>query len=134
MSQENRERVREFFLALGKGHFPDDLLTSDMTVWTLTSGSADRARFEGGVKMLASIFGGTLEYIIGTLIVEGDRVAAEVKSRGTLISGEPFKNDHVFTFHLREGQIAAVAEYMNQTVVREKIVPLMQSVMAQRRT
>ena len=134
MSQENRERVREFFIALGKGHFPDDLLTSDMTIWTITSGSADKARFEGGMKVLASIFGGTLEYIIDTLIVEGDRVAAEVKSRGTLISGEPFKNDHVFMFRLREGRIAAVTEYMNQTVVREKIVPLMQSVMAQRRT
>jgi uncharacterized protein len=119
---------------LGKGHFPDDLLTSDMTIWTITSGSADKARLEGGMKVLASIFGGTLEYIMDTLIVEGDRVAAEVKSRGTLISGEPFKNDHVFMFRLREGRIAAVAEYMNQPVVREKIVPLMQSVMAQRRT
>lgn len=134
MTRENHELVRKFFAALGKGQLPDDLLTPDMTMWTLTSGSSDKARFQGGVQMLAGIFGGTLVYTIDALTAEEDRVAAEVRSHGTLVSGEPFHNNHVFTFRIRDGRIAAVSEYMNQTVVREKIMPLLQSALARRQT
>jgi uncharacterized protein len=132
MTQANHLLVRGFFAALGKGQFPDDLLTPDMTLWTVTSGISDKARFQGGVLMLAAIFGGTLVYSIDTLTAEEDRVAAEVQSRGTLINGEPYHNTHVFTFRIREGRIAAVAEYMNQSIVREKIVPLLQATMTKR--
>jgi ketosteroid isomerase-like protein len=129
MTQTNSEKVRKFFDALAKGQFPDDLLATDMEIWTLTSGRSERARFEGGVKLLASIFRGTLSYTVDTLITEGDRVAAEVRSRGTLPNGEPYSNDHVFTFLLRDARIVSVREYMNQTLVREKIVPQMQAAM-----
>lgn len=80
LTQVNREKLRVFFDALSKGQFPDDLLATDMEIWTLTSGRSERARFEGGVKLLASIFRGTLSYTIDVLITEGDRVAAEVRS------------------------------------------------------
>ena len=129
MTQENREKVRTFFEALARGQFPDHLLAADMEIWTLTSGRSERARFEGGVKLLASIFRGTLSYTVDTLITEGDRAAAEVRSHGTLPNGETYSNDHVFTFLLRDARIVSVREYMNQTTVREKIVPQMQAAM-----
>ncbi len=132
MTQMNSDRVRSFFHALEEGQFPGDLLDVDMEIWTITSGRSERARFEGGARLLASIFGGTLSYSIDALIAEGDRVAAEVHSDGTLANGESYHNDHVFTFRLREGRIVSVREYMNMAVVREKIVPLLQAAMAQR--
>jgi ketosteroid isomerase-like protein len=130
MSRTNHQLVQDFFTAIAKGELPDNLVTVDMTFWSVNSGSSDRARFHGGVKILASIFGGTLTYIVDSLTAEEARVVAQVRSEGTLNTGEAFQNNHVFIFRLRDGLIASVAEFMNQFVVREKIVPLMQAAMA----
>lgn len=127
MTRDHHELVRNFFTALARGDLPDSLLTEDMTAWTLTSGDTDKARFQGGAALLASIFNGTLEYRIDALTAEDDRVIAECRSSGTLSSGERFSNVHVFSFRVRDGRIAAVAEYMDPVVVNEKIVPLIQA-------
>jgi ketosteroid isomerase-like protein len=127
MTHSNADMVRKFFDALGSGQFPADLLAADMEIWTLSSGRSARARFEVGVKLLASIFGGTLSYTIDVLIAEGERVATEVRSQGTLPNGEPYRNDHGFTFLIRDGRIASVREYMNTVTVAEKIVPLLKA-------
>jgi len=127
MSKSNHLLVRDFFVAIAKGELPDTLVTPDLAVWTLTGGNTDGARFQGGVKMLASLFGGTLEYSVDAITAEEDRAVAEVRSHGTLVNGEHYENTQVFTFRVREGRIAAVREYMNPIVVREKIVPLLQA-------
>ena len=129
MKEARQQLIRHFFDAIAAGNLPDEIVTPDMSFWSVTSGTSDRARFHGGVKMLAAIFNGTLAYVIDSLTCEDDRVAAEVRSHGTLPDGEPFDNNHVFLFRIRDGRIARVAEYMNQFVVREKIVPLMQAAM-----
>lgn len=130
MTATHHQIVREFFAALSSGKLPDHMLTEDMKAWTLTSGDTDKARFQGGVKLLASIFGGTLEYHIDALTAEEDRVLAEVRSSGTLVNGEDFSNVHVFSFRIYDGRIASVAEFMNPVIVSEKIVPLIQAAMA----
>ena len=129
MTPVNHQLVRVFFTAIASGNVPDDLLTQDMSLWTVNGGTSDRARFQGAMKMLASIFSGTLRYEIVALTSEDDRVAAEVQSHGTLPDGEPFHNTHLFMFRIRDGRIAAVAEFMNQFIVREKIAPLMLAAM-----
>ncbi len=129
MTPVNHQLVRDFFTAIASGNVPDDLLTQDMSLWTVNGGTSDRARFQGAMKMLASIFSGTLRYEIDALTAEDDRVAAEVQSHGTLPDGEPFHNTHLFMFRIRDGRIAAVAEFMNQFIVREKIAPLMLAAM-----
>ncbi len=132
MSTSNHALVREFFKVIAAGELPETMVTDDMTAWTVTSGTFDKARFQGGVKLLAAIFGGTLVYTIDALTAEDDRVSAEVRSHGTLVNGDPFENTHVFLFRIRDGRIARVAEYMNPMIVQEKIVPLMQAAMSKR--
>lgn len=129
MTQASKQLVRDFFIAIAHGDLPDELVTADMTFWSVNSGTSDKARFHGGVKVLASIFSGTLIYNIIALTAEEDRVVAEVQSHGALVTGEPFQNAHVFVFRIRDGRIATVSEFMNQLVVREKIAPLMQAAM-----
>lgn len=126
----HHQLARDFFVAIAAGDLPEYLVTDDMSAWTLTSGDADKARFQGGVKLLASIFGGTLHYTVNALTAEDDRVVAEVHSDGTLINGEAFHNVHVFSFRIRDGRIAWVGEYMNPFVVQEKIVPLLKAAMS----
>lgn len=134
MTQPNHQLVRDFFVAMSSGNVPDELLTPDMTFWSVNAGTADKARFQGAMKILASIFSNSLIYNIQSLTAEEDRVVAEVQSDGTLIGGEPFHNNHMFLFRIRDGRVASVAEYMNQFLVRDKIAPLMQAIMVKAST
>jgi uncharacterized protein len=123
--------ARRFFAALSSGNLPDDLLTGDMTAWTTSSGTySDKARYQGGVRLLASIFDGGIHYEIDSLTAQADRVAAEVHAHGTLVDGQAFANRYVFVLRLHGGRIAAVAEHFNPAPVQEKLMPLIQAVMA----
>lgn len=130
MPHPNHQIARGFFDALSKGSLPDELVTPDMTAWTTTSPTAPRERYQGGIQMLAAISNGGLSYAIDSLTAEDDRVVAEVQSSGTLSNGEAFHNAYVFVLHIRDGRIAHIAEHFNPDPVREKIVPLMQALMA----
>lgn len=129
LARHNHQLVRDFFLAIAKGEVPDNLVTDDMTFWSVNSGMADRARFHGAMKILSSIFSGTLVYDIESLTAEENRVVAEIKSHGTL-ADEPFNNTHLFLFRIRDGRIENAVEYMNQFVVRDRIIPQMQAAMS----
>jgi len=128
MSQTNHQLARRFFEALSNGEIPDALLTPDMTAWTTSSGAwSDKARFQYGIKLLASIFNGGLAYTIDSLTAEADRVAAELQSRGTLLNGEDYHGRYVFMLRVRDGRIASVAEHNDPVPVREKLGPLLKA-------
>jgi ketosteroid isomerase-like protein len=124
--------VRAFFASLESAVFAEGMFTADATFWTMTSGSIEKARFFGGVRMLQSIFLSGLRYSIDTLTVEEDRAVAEASSQGVLVDGAAFQNVHVFTFRFADGRIAAVKEYMNPDPVSAKLAPLMQAAMAKK--
>lgn len=130
MLENNKKIVREFFEVLPSGNVPTSLFTEDMRFWSISGGTADMARFLGGAKLLAAIFDGGLNYQITSLTAEEDRVVAEIKSSGTLITGEAFNNSHVFSFRIKDGRIAAASEFMDMVAVREKLLPLMQQAAA----
>jgi ketosteroid isomerase-like protein len=131
VTQANHQIVRDFFTHLAGGTLTEDMLTPDMTTWTVLSGPADKATFLMGVKFLASLFASDFSYTINALTAQDDRVVAETQSNGTFLDGEPFHNVHVFLFRIRDGKIAYMGEFMNQTNVMEKIMPRLQAAMAQ---
>ena len=131
MSGAAHDLARRFFAALSAGAFPDGLLADEITTWTTTSGaSSDKARYEGGVKLLSSLFPQGLAYTVDSLTAEDDRVAAEVHAQGTLADGVVFQNRYAFVLRIQDGKIAAIAEHFDPGPVREKIVPLMMAAMA----
>jgi uncharacterized protein len=132
MNRSNHQLVRDFFAALSTGDLPDELFTQDVTVWTITSGASDKTKYQGGVKMLQSLFRGGLSYKVDSLTAEDDRVAAEVRAQGTLVNGEEYHNTYVFIFRIRDARIARIAEYFNAIVMREKLTPLIQAAMNKR--
>ncbi|MGB8365325.1 MAG: ketosteroid isomerase [Rhizomicrobium sp.] len=106
-----------------------------MTGWT-ASGTSEKARFQGGMALLASIFSGPYDYTADSLTAEKGRVAAEVYASGTLINdehyenqGEHYENQHLFMFRIRDGLIASDAEHPDTVRVREKLVPLLLQIM-----
>lgn len=129
MSEANKKLATDFLVAISNGNLPENMVTDNMTAWTLMSGETPKETFAGGVKMLAAIFSGTLNYVTDAITAEGDRVVVEVHSEATLPDGEAFNNVNVFIFQMEEGRVAHVAEYMNPFIVQEKIVPHLQAMM-----
>ena len=126
MSLSSHQIVRDFFTALSNGTLSAGMFTADMTAWTTTSGESSRDRYLAGVAMLQTLFPAGLAYTVDSLTAEGDRVAAEAQSRGTLVDGKTFHNTYVFMFRIRDERIASVAEHFNPQVVRDLILPLLQ--------
>jgi uncharacterized protein len=120
----SHDLVRAFFAATSAGELPDTLLTDDMKGWTTTQGSMDKAAYQGLIKVLAKITSVPLSFTIDSITAEDDRAAAEVRSEGVLINGEPYSNTYVFTFRIRDGRISSVAEHFNALIVQQKLIPL----------
>lgn len=127
MSRSNHQIVRDFFAVLSAGDLRDELFTDDATFWTNSSGPSERSKYQGGVKLLQSLFEGGLRYRVDSLTAEEDRVAAEAYGEGRLKNGLDYQNRYVFMFRIRDGRIASVAEYCDPSLVREKILPLFQA-------
>jgi ketosteroid isomerase-like protein len=126
MTPDNHQIARALFVALSSGDVPDELLTSDLAVWTTSTGKwSDKARFQQGIKLLASIFRGGLNYSIDSLTAEEDRVAAEVQLTGTLINGAAYSMRYVFMLRIRDGRIASICEHNDPGPVRERLGPLL---------
>lgn len=131
MTTQNHQIARDFLAALSRGSLPDDLLTDDMQAWTVTSQVwSEKARYQGGVGLLATIFHDGLHYTADAVTTEDDRVAIEAQARGTLINGDAFHNVYVFILRVRDGRIASVREFFNPVPVREQLGPLLQAAMA----
>jgi ketosteroid isomerase-like protein len=129
-SKPMHEAIGTFFASVGKGHLPDTLISDSFSAWTLSSGNADKQRFLGGIAMLAKVVEGEFEYIVKSIIAEGNRGVAEVSSDWALINGERARNHHVFVFTFDDGKISHVSEYMDTYVPRETLGPLIQSLLA----
>lgn len=127
MSDTNKQAARAFFASLTAGDLPDDLLAPGFTAWTTTRGEVSGAAYQGGVRMLGTLFNGGLHYSIVSLTAEDDRVAVEVRAQGMLNNGEEFANIYMFLLKIRHGRISSVAEHFNPQPVTDKIMPLLQS-------
>jgi hypothetical protein len=95
-SQDIKVLVDAFFTGLSHGDIDADILAPEMTFWSVNSGSSEREKFLGGISVLAKIANKSLCYKLDSLIVDGQRAAAEVSSSGTLINGEYLQNKHIF--------------------------------------
>jgi ketosteroid isomerase-like protein len=131
MSGPHHQLIQHFFAALSSGDLSDDLLADDVTIWTTTSGFVNpaKARYQGGVKLLQSLFPGGLGYRVVSLTAEEDRVAAEVRAHGTLTSGTVYENSYMYIFRIRDMRIVSFAEHFNPLIVQEKISPLLTAAM-----
>jgi uncharacterized protein len=123
--------IRRFFAAMPEGGHDPDMFTEDLSV--ITSSGPDPVSgdfYLGGIKVLQSLFPQGLHYTVESVIAEGDRAAAEVRSRGTLADGEVFGTRYAFLFTLRDGKIARIAEFFEPEPVNRLIMPKLMAAMA----
>jgi uncharacterized protein len=120
--EENKRIVSEWFARFDAGDVAGalDLLGEDATWWIAggiekTPGSGEHTK-EQARRLLSGMgqqLKDRLRMTVHGMIAEGDRVAAEVTSRGELHSGKVYANEYHFALTLRDGKITRVHEYMD---------------------
>lgn len=122
--RESDRLVHAYFAGVTAGELPNELLTADMTAWTTTQGTMDKAAYQGLIRLLARMCRVPLAFTVDSITAEDDRAVAEARSQGVLINGEVYANTYVFVFRIMDGRIASIAEHFNALVVQEKLIPL----------
>lgn len=125
MLQPHHELARAYFAAVTAGDLSDDLLTEDMTAWTTTQGDLTKAQYQGAIRLLRRMCETPIQFSIDAITAEDDRVVAEARSAAKLISGADYVQTYVFSFRIRDGRIAWIAEHFNALIVQEKLYPVM---------
>jgi ketosteroid isomerase-like protein len=133
MRRTSHQLVHDFFAAVTAGDLPDSLLTPDMRGWTTTQGTMGKEEYRRLIRLLAKISARPLTFTIDSITAEEDRAVAEVRSEGTLVNGEEYRNTYVFVFRMRDRRIASVAEHFNALIVQEKMVPLVRTLLKENR-
>ena len=59
-----------------------------------------------------------------TVTAEGDRVVVEWEGRATLKNGEPYHNQYVMVFTMKDGKIAQLNEYFCSKLAEKALFPL----------
>ena len=96
-------------------------LSDDATWWVPgqweLSGTYTKSQLAAAIDRLP--YEGYLDFDIGALTAEANRVAAEVRVRGRLKDGRRFDFWIHFLFTVEEGKITAVKEYVDSQYTRQ---------------
>jgi ketosteroid isomerase-like protein len=129
LSTEDNKRTAIALLkasAIHDGAKFESLLHPDATYWTI--GRPEQCRF-GGEKTRAAIcaymatptifLNGGVEVTFGEITAEGDRVAIEAETKGTLPDGRVYSNLYHYLMTFRDGKVLRVKEYLDTQAANE---------------
>ncbi len=123
---ENKELIRTMFDELSKGNAKAflDALADDVDFKligsTKFSGSFDKKELVDRVLApLAAELEGGITMHVKRLIAEGDHVVMEGQGESITKAGEPYNNTYAQVFHIADGKIRAVTEYLDTQLVND---------------
>ena len=120
--ETNKQAVARFCesFATGDAQAILDTMTDDIRYWilgdrALTPSAGDHSK--SGMKRIFDAMHerltGPMRFTAHSMIAEGDQVALEAQSYGTLKNGRVYNNRYHLRLTLRDGEIAAVREYLD---------------------
>jgi ketosteroid isomerase-like protein len=119
----NKQLIAEYFreqtvdgLGSALRHLSDDATWWVPGQWEL-SGTYTKEQLAAAIDQLP--YDGFLEFDIGEMTAEADRVAAEVRVRGKLKDGRRFDFWIHFLFTVDAGKITSVKEYVDSQYTRQ---------------
>lgn len=124
----NSQIVRDFFAAMnanGPAEAARRFGTPDMVWWTPGGGEIQNhlASLSGLIEKHFDEKGITLT--VEGITAEGDRVAVEARSEGSLRNGARYANRYHWLFILRDGKIAVAREYNDTAHVNAVLGPVL---------
>ena len=117
--EANKEIARRFFECLSHGDIDGlmSLFEDSYTCWTAGtlpfSGTHPRDVIPAMVEGVTGVFPKGLEFTVGTMTAEGDRVSVEAESRGEHVSGQVYHQRYHYLFTIRDGKICEAKEYFD---------------------
>ncbi len=120
--EQHKQIAATFFQHISAGNFQTALamMNEDATYWILgrrdvipSAGANDRARMERIFNAMTERMDSPLQMRIKSAIGEGDRVAMEMESHGTLKNGRVYNNQYHLLMRIADGRIAEVREYLD---------------------
>ena len=124
-ANENKEMIRKMFTELGKGNaaaFLDAM--SDNVKFNLIGTTRFSGTFNGKqeltTKLLAPLgaaLEGALVITPDNLIADGEYVAMQSRGKSTAKNGKAYNNTYCHVFHITNGKISEVTEYLDTELV-----------------
>lgn len=126
MNQDNKQAVRDFLAHFRAADVAKltDAMREDATWWILgqphlfaSAGTKSKADME---RIWANLFANMengLEMTIIGMVAEGDKVAAEIRSRADLADGRVYENQYHMLFTIQNGEIVEVREYADTLLI-----------------
>lgn len=120
--EANKQLARRFFERLDARDVPGalDVLSDDVRYWILgrrdvipSAGDHTKERLARIFDSMMSQLESGLDVTVKDVIAEGDRVALEVESRGTLKNGRIYNNQYHFWMRIRDDRVVEVHEYLD---------------------
>jgi ketosteroid isomerase-like protein len=117
--QKNKDLVRAILKHIGDFNIQEiGKLVTDDVIWWVNGGGQDGQYFygkEASLKLIGVVGDNLVDSkirleILG-MIAEGDRVAVEVRSYGTMKNGNEYRNSYHEIYEIRDGLVALCKEY-----------------------
>jgi ketosteroid isomerase-like protein len=125
--EENKAIVRDYFRRVGAGDPEIPSLFADDVTWWVPRSSPLGGVHRGKAAVLALMSQGVdlyqppLSVEIEEMVAERDWVCVQLVIEAKSAAGLPYRNDYHFAFRLRDGQIAAVREYVDTQYAAETL-------------
>jgi ketosteroid isomerase-like protein len=123
--EKSKAAVLAFFEAMNQGDAAAiaDSYTDDGYVWTmgntLISGKNNKQQIREFAGQIYQAFPNGISFEVLHMTAEENRVAVEAISTGDHISGVVYSNKYHFLFHLRDGKVECLKEYMDTELVTD---------------
>jgi ketosteroid isomerase-like protein len=118
--EDNKAVCRSFYEHLGRREFAAalDLVADDVDWWVqgdvpVSGQHHGKAAVDALLEPLRVGVAGNIEFVVGEVTAEGERVAFELKSSATLVTGKPYRSTYHFLFWVRNGKIVRAKEYLD---------------------
>jgi len=126
--ETNKQVVARFCESFATGRTQDilDTMTDDVSYWILgdraltpSSGDHSKSGMQRIFDAMSERLTAPLRFTPHSMIAEGDQVALEAESYGTLKNGRVYNNRYHLRLTIRDGKIASVREYLDTRHVYE---------------
>jgi uncharacterized protein len=105
--------IKDFFDAANKEGMGAlrQFATDDMEFWAPGVGDLTMEQYLSLVESIMPLLAAPLKFTIHDVLLDGDRIAAEVESYAPLKNGKVYNNKYHFKVLLRGSKIARIREY-----------------------
>jgi len=133
-AEENLQVVRTYFATVGRAEEGAvQRAIAEMTddvVWHIPKSLPNGGAHEGRDAVLAMLDAndgvslyqpGSMDVQVATMIADDEHVVVPLHLRAITGRGEPYENDYVFIFRIRDGRIAEVWENLDTLYLHTKL-------------